>query len=193
MNKEIDDLSGSGNQRQLRQEELAEILQQTEALTPKQLKAKNKERDKIKVDLRGGGTTSVKEWNDLIVSNRYPSLPHFGYDKPYYKNIYKIKGWPENEHNQFVKRHEVAIWTIRLIYGRFPSGVIQYLRKQNPFLFAYIRKNRYYHYLNEDGQKMLDGFIDDFNRMIVGYDEWDKFEVDYCNKHNIKYQGKLDI
>lgn len=164
---------------------LGGIIESTDALTPKQLKDKNKEKEKTKFQLYGSNPISIKEIKDLKAENRQPYAPHFGYEKPFYKEIYRLNGWPESEHTKFKKREEVPIWTWRIIYGRFPDGIRQHLRKQNQFLFAYIRLDKYFQYLNKEGQEMLDKFIEDFIIMSVGYNDWDSFEKDYCEKYNI--------
>jgi len=70
-------------------------------------------------------------------------------------------------------------------------GVLQYLRIQNPILFAYIRKYKYFQFLNEEGQIELDKFIDDAMMMMMGYDDWNNFELDYCTKYKLPIQGRL--
>lgn len=190
--KEQDSLGGPGKDKETRQAELDLILQQTEALTPNQRKQKDKEKEETIIELRSGRKTSLKEVNDYLSSIKQPYQSHFGYDKPYYEYIYKLN-WPNEDYREFVKRQEVAVWTVRLIYGRFPDGVVQFLKKQNKFLFEYIRTDKYFQYLSPEAQNLLDDFISDFNRMIVGYNDWDKFEEDYCKKYKISYQNKIEF
>lgn len=174
-----------------KREQIKELFEKTDSLTPQQLKQKNKEKELQKHELQGGGSISFKDVKDILAANRQPYRTHFGYEKPFYLNIYKLNGWPEAEHRRFIKRREVPSWTMRLIYARFGKDAINHMRKNNPLLFAYIRRDKYFQYLNEDGQKQLDGFIDDFTRMMIGYNDWDKFEADYCSKYKLDRPGKL--
>lgn len=177
-----------------KQTELESILRQTEALTPQQLKEKNKKKEEEKFELQNGEFNSIKEVKDYKAAHRQPYTPHFGYNKPFYKNIYalnKVNGWIEEEHKRFAKRPEVAVWTMALIYARFGTDVLRHLRTNNPLLFAYIRKDKYFQYLTKEGQDKLDVFIDDFIRMSIGYSDWDKFEADYCAKYKLNRPQKL--
>jgi len=176
----------------LKKSESQDIFQRSDALTPEQLKRRNEEKEKTVIQLIGGDKTSIKKILDLIEDYKQPYKPHFGYEKDFYKSIYELNRWPVQEHRNFVKRKEVATWTRQLIYGRFPPGVFDYLKKKNPFLFAYIRKHKYFMYLSPEGQNELDTFINDFLQMRMGYDNWDRFEKDYCNKYGIQRQQKLD-
>jgi hypothetical protein len=165
------------------QTELDSILRETQALTPDELKEK---KENAPIEFQNGSSTSIREVNDYIEANRQPYKPHFGYDKPFYKNIYRLKGWPDKRHKDFDKPDEVALITLMMIYNQFPEGVVQHLKRQNKMLFAYIRKDKYFQFLSKEGLKQLDLFIEDFISMSIGYDEWDKFEEDYCAKNKLK-------
>ncbi|GAA4470614.1 hypothetical protein GCM10023093_32010 [Nemorincola caseinilytica] len=169
-----------------------QIFLGTEALTPEQHKERNRKKDEEIIHLTGGGTTSRKQIKDVVASIRQPYKPHFGYKSTsYYRDIYRVKGWPEEEHKVFVKRREVALITKRLIYSRFTPDVLRYLEKENPYIAYCLRKFKNFQFLNKEGQDILDDFINDFSMMIIGYSDWERFEFDYCAKYGIAYQTKI--
>src|SRR5258708_29468735 len=98
---------------------LSSIIEKADARTPQEQKDKNLENEALKIQLIGGGFTSIKEQKEIIAKFRQPYVPHFSYGKDYYKEIFRLNGWNDDEHKNFGKPREVAIWTVRLIYGRF--------------------------------------------------------------------------
>src|ERR1700733_15083100 len=119
---------------------LESIFDETEKLTQKQLEERTRAREAEPIALLGEGrSTSIKEWKEFIAANKQPYVSHFGYEKPFYKSIYRLNNWPEELHRKFVKDRKVAHWTNRLVYGRFPSDVLPYLKAKNEILFAYVR------------------------------------------------------
>lgn len=172
---------------------LESLIQGADALTLEEFNAKIEADEKIKHELIGGTSISIKDIKGLISSKKKPYEPHFGYEKPYFKNMYKLKGWPEEKHRDYVKDDEVPGINNRLIYGRFDPEVFKHLKKENPFIFAYIRKYKYFQFLSEEGQRLLDGYIYDAYSMMEEYSDWDKFEYDYCVKYNLTYQRTLSI
>lgn len=176
---------------QLEQLEQLSIIGLTDARTEQEVAEAKARWEAERILLNGGETTSIKDYTAFIASHKQKYFPHFSYDKPYYSGIYRLNKWPEEECKEFVKRPEVAEWTNRLIYGRFPDGVLSYLKKRTPVLFAYIRADKLFRYLNDEGQIMLDKFIHEMYEMMKEYDDWDKFEKDYCEKYELAYQKKL--
>jgi len=172
---------------------LESLVQQADALTIDEFNAKIEADERIKHELIGGGSISIKEVKSLIEFKKQPYQTHYGYEKPYFKNMYKLKGWPESEYKNYVKNDEVPGINNRLIYGRFDPEVFKHLKRENPFIFSYIRKYKYFQFLSEEGQRILDGYIHDAYSMMEEYTNWDKFEYDYCTKYNLTYQRTLAI
>jgi hypothetical protein len=98
------------------------IYQQTEAQTPPKKKSKSQPDEILKKYLISVGVTSIDEQNKIIADFKQPYVPHFKYDKDYYKEIFRLNAWSEDEYKKYYKPREVAIWTVRLIYGRFVSS-----------------------------------------------------------------------
>jgi hypothetical protein len=93
------------------------FVEQADALTPQKKKKKNAQDEQLKKYLTGVGVTSIDEQNKIIAQFKQPYVPHFTYDKDYYKEIFRLNFWSEDAYKNYYKPREVAIWTVRLIYG----------------------------------------------------------------------------
>ncbi len=174
---------------------LESLVQQADALTIEEFNAKIEADEKIKHELIGGGFISIKEVKDLRAAKKQPYQTHFGYEKPFFKDFYRLKGWPDEEHRNFVKRKSVPNFIMRRIYALFPQEVVEHIKKENPIIFAYIRKHKYFQYIIEDGQALLDTYIENAMNMMAEYKngDWDRFEFNYCVKNNLPVQLKLKL
>ena len=170
-----------------------QIFEGAEALTPEQQKERNKKKDAEIIHLTGGGTTSLKQIKDFRASKRQPYRPHFHKQTLFFETVHRLNGWPLDECKRFVKRKEVAGIIMRLIYNLFPPELVAHVRKENPFVFSYIRKYKYFQYITKEGQLTLDTIIENFVSMSIGYSDWDRFEFDYCTKNNLPIQLKLNV
>ena len=170
---------------------LNSILEKTKALTPQEKKDKDLEKEALKFKLTGGGSSSIKEEKDKIAQFKQPYIPYFSYSRnDFYKDTYRVKQW-DGDYKKYFKVKEMADVTTRLIYGRFNNEVLPKLKEMNPFIAYLVRKYKLFQFLNPDAQKEMVGFINDYDQMIDGYNNWDLFERDYCAKYNLPYQSKL--
>jgi hypothetical protein len=166
------------------------IFVQTEKLAKEQNENKNEEYENLKRQLLDAHPT-MDEMKRLVATFRQPYVPHFTYDKPYYKEMFRLNKWPDEEHKKYRKPREVAQWTCRLIYGRFSKEVFSELNRLNPFIAFCVRRDKFFQYLNKEGQDLLDQYIDECIMMMQSYSDWGKFEKDYCTKYRIAYQERL--
>ncbi len=167
------------------------IIGLTDAKNKQQVEEEKARRRAERILLEGGETTSIDDYEKFISSHKQPPCTHFGYEKPFFSGIFILNKWPMEKVKEYHKREEVPSWINRLIYGRFPNGVLQYLKKRTPILFAYIREDKLFRYLSEEGQEKLDDFIDDMCEMMKEYDNWYDFEKAYCEKYRLPYQPRL--
>jgi P63C domain len=166
------------------------IYEQTERLSKQQSENRNEEYEKLKRQLLTANPT-LDEVKRLVAIFKQPYIPHFTYEKPYYKEMFRLNKWPDDEHKKYHKPREVAQWTCRLIYGRFSKEVFSELQRLNPFIGFCVRRDKFFQYLNKEGQDLLDRYIDECITMMQAYDDWGKFEKDYCIKYGLYYQERL--
>jgi hypothetical protein len=170
------------------------IVEQAEARTPQKKKNKNSKDELLKKYLTSVGVTSINEQNKIISQIKQPYIPHFTYDKDYYKEIFRLNAWNEEEFKNFYKPREVAIWTVRLIYGRFMKELptlMEELRAKNKYVGFCIRRYKFFQFLTPEAQIKLDDFIEACIKMMKKYGDWESFEKDYCSKYELPYQQRL--
>ena len=173
---------------------LSLLLEQAEARTPQKKKNKNSQDELLKRYLIGVGVTSIPEQNKIIAQFKQPYVPHFTYEKDYYKEIFRLNLWGEDDYKKFYKPREVAIWTVRLIYGRFMKElptIMDELRAKNKYIGFCIRRYKFFQFLTPTAQAKLDDFIDECIKMMKLYNDWWSFEKDYCTKYELQYQRRL--
>jgi hypothetical protein len=169
------------------------IVQETEARTPKKKKNKNSQDEVLKKYLVSVGVTSIEKQQEIIAQFKQPYVPHFKYEKDYYKEIFRLNAW-DDDYKSFYKPREVAIWTVRLIYCRFMKElptIMQELRAKNKYIGFCIRRYKFFQFLTPEAQEKLDVYIDDCVKMMKKYNEWQLFEKDYCTLYALPYQSHL--
>jgi len=170
------------------------LVEQTEARTPQKKKKKNEKDEVLKKYLTSVGVTSKKKQDEIIAQFKQPYVPHFGYEKDYYKDIFRLNAWNEDEYKDFYKPREVAVWTVRLIYGRFMKElptIMDELRAKNKYIGFCVRRYKFFEFLTPDAQLKLDEYIDDCIKMMKRYSDWDSFEKAYCTEYELPYQQRL--
>jgi hypothetical protein len=173
---------------------LSFFVEQADALTPQKKKKKNPQDEQLKKYLTGVGVTSIDEQNKIIAQFKQPYVPHFTYDKDYYKEIFRLNFWSEDAYKNYYKPREVAIWTVRLIYGLFMKElptIMEELRAKNKYIGFCVRRYKFFQFLTPDAQTKLDGFIEDCIKMMKLYNDWESFEKAYCEINELPYQQRL--
>lgn len=161
---------------------------------PQKKKNKNAKDEELKKYLTSVGVTSVSDQNKIISELKQAYVPHFKYDKGYYKQIFRLNGWDEDAHTNFVKPREVAVWTVRLIYGRFMKEmptIMEELRAKNKYIGFCVRRYKFFQFLTPSAQDRLDKFIEECVDMMEKYNDWTMFEKDYCELYELPYQQRL--
>jgi hypothetical protein len=169
------------------------ITEQVEARTPPKKKRKNAKDEELKKYLISVGVTSLTDQQKIISQFKTPYIPHFTYDKDYYKEIFRLNAWSDDYKN-FYKPREVAVWTVRLIYGRFMKElptIMEQLRAKNKYIGFCIRRYKFFEFLTPEAQDKLDIFIEECIKMMKQYGKWEDFEKNYCAKYELPYQQRL--
>lgn len=87
-----------------------------------------------------------------------------------------------------------TIWTKQYIYGRFqPEMLPELLGKINPLISGHIRKYKLFQFLNDEGRRLLEGFVQDAVDLMEDptITNWYAFELAYTKKYNLLVQLKF--
>ncbi len=168
------------------------FVKQADARTPEKKKSKKSEDEVLKKYLTSIGVTG-KQQDEIISQLRQPYAPHFQYEKDYYKEIFRLNAW-DSDYKSYYKPREVAVWTVRLIYGRFMKErptIMEELRAKNKYIGYCVRRHKFFQYLTPEAQDQLDKYIDECINMMKLYGDWRAFEVAYCTTYVLPYQQPL--
>jgi hypothetical protein len=128
----------------------------------------------------------LKEIEDVIASRLQEYCVMFV--PAYYKEIFRLNNWPWDPAR---RPHIVAVWTNEIIYARFKKDVLPTLQTLNPFTELGIRNYKHFQWLNEDGHKLLEGFILDAVRVMKTSSSWYEFRMKYGKEFNLPVQIKM--
>jgi hypothetical protein len=171
------------------EQERQELLFAAEELLPKT----KTDRELEKHELRNGRIFTMKEVKDLTNNQPDDYFPMFPNANPFFKWMFKLKGWNLNP-NEFIKPPCCAIYIKQYIYGRFqPEMLPTLLSKPNPLIFGYIRQYKLFQYLNEEGRRLMQGYIEDAINVMEESKDWYDFELTYTKKYNLPVQLKCII
>lgn len=141
--------------------------------------------------LTNGQQFTIKGIEDLINNAAGEYFPMFPNTNPFFKLMFKLCGWQKLDPNQFVKPPIVATYIKKYIYGRFDRDVLPtLLAKENPLIEGYIRKYKLFQFLNEEGLILLEGYIQDANKVMEVSKDWYDFELRYTRQYNLPMQLK---
>jgi hypothetical protein len=166
------------------------IFANTESLTKKDVE---KRENKLKVII-GGRETTVGEIKDSLRLLRDNAKAYkVTFVDPYYDGLRKVTGFKKREDNPHYKPGIFAVYTIRFIYSRFLyKDFIEQLRQRNPFLAGLnLRNFKHFQFLNEDAQKMLEGYIQDMIAVLDECNTFQEFEEKYCRKYKLIWEPRL--
>lgn len=122
-----------------------------------------------------------------ILADYEPIFP-----QAYYKNIFRLNGWPLPEGNIYQKPHLVAKYTNEVIYGRFDKDVLTKLQVLNPYVGVFgKREYKHFQYLTQDGKQWVVQFINDSITLMEQCSTWIEFREKYFVQYNVPYQTEL--
>ena len=93
----------------------------------------------------------------------------------FYKEIFRLNNWPYDPTS--VKRPSViGNWTKKIVYKRFPNGVLEALEDKNPMTDKGYRKHRLHQYLTEEiGNPLLKEYVSNVIFMMKACTNMKKF------------------
>jgi hypothetical protein len=167
-------------------QERAELLFNTEAL----IKKPDADRELEKYELRNGTSFTIKDVKDLISAMAADYFPMFPNSNPFFSLVFRLNGW-KGDPKAFVKPPACALYIKKYIYARFEGDILPYLLKMdNPLVHGYVRKYKLFQFLNDEGRKMMAGYIQDAIDVMEDPDtkSWYDFELKYTRKYKLSVQ-----
>lgn len=140
----------------------------------------------LEIELIGGAIINPGQ---LVLSSPKPHRVTF--PQAYYKNIYRLNSWKVTDAKIYRKSWKVAIWTIELIYGRFTKETLPQLQQKNPYVTPGVRRFKHFQYLNENGQQMVESFIEQMIEVMETCTTWYEFREKMFENYGIPYQLKM--
>jgi len=169
------------------------ILDQTEAKVKKRFSDKELDQE---LEKRKLASTTVEDlWKIKGVDSQLlnkPSDYEAIFNQEYYQEIYRLNGW-KYEGPIAQKPWKVGKYTNEIIYYRFSSEVLPFLRILNPFVIPGIRKFKHHQYLTPGARIELSKFINQATEMMKEFDDWNAFRIEYCKRYNVPYQLKFSF
>lgn len=179
-------LSETFTKNQIKHKEWQNLIFNADALLPNLGTDKKLDFELEKIELRNGKIISLKEINNFITQR--PHDYHVMFLPGFYKEIYRLNNWEGNIHQ---RPSIVAVWTIELIYERFPKDVLPALQELNPYIDLGIRMFKHFQFLNNEGKIMLAQFINDAINEMKQHQNWYEFRKDYAQKYGFTFQLKI--
>ncbi|MBB2145751.1 hypothetical protein GM921_09655 [Pedobacter sp. LMG 31464] len=173
--------------RTLDREEQQRLLFGADALLPQ----KSFDIELEKHQLRSGLEFTIREVKDVISELAGAYYPMFPNSIPFFKLMFKLCGWDNLDANAFIKPPVVAIYIKKYIYARFAQEVLPtLLLKENPLVSGYIKKYKLFQFLNADGLRLLETYIQQAIAMMQESKDWYDFELKYTKEYNLPMQLK---
>ncbi|GAB3585615.1 P63C domain-containing protein [Hymenobacter daeguensis] len=109
----------------------------------------------------------------------------------FYEQIYRLHGWSTDPENLRKRPGIVGAWTIKLIYDRFPTGMVDELRSRNPRTLSGDLLHKYFQLLTAEGSSLLKEFIQEAIDLMKQCGSWAHFESVFARKCGKSWQTFL--
>lgn len=165
------------------------LIQEADQKVQEKFSDKSLDRHLTKIELLSGEIIDLNELN-VVSSSLHTYVPRFVND--YYVQIFRLNGWdiPENGIiNE--KPHIVGKWTKEIVYGRFNKQVLPTLEHLNPYVRIGLRRHKHHQYLNEDGLKKLNIFIEEAISLMKSMSSWYEFRIKLYEEYGVQYQTDM--
>lgn len=150
------------------------------------------EREKLKIELIGGGYTSIYEEKQKIqkILSDFPVNyePKFS---EFFSALGKLLGWTEEESANYHKPPMAAKTINEVIYARFTPDVIQHIHQKNPYIRYCIRRYKHYRFLADEGILKLEEFIYDAATVMRASSSYYEFRMKHAEKFGTVFQQVL--
>lgn len=165
------------------------LLNLPEEKVKKRFEDKQLDREYEKNLILTGGAVSIDMVKRYIQSIARPYEPM--YPITYFREIYRLLGYPVDEANKYRRRREVAIFTREAIYGSFDMGVLMSFHVLNPYT-GYIRRNyKHFQFMTDHGIAQLAVVISDAIEMMGTCTTMLEFRKKWHGKYGVPYQTDL--
>jgi hypothetical protein len=171
----------------LDKDEQSQLLFNTEALIPQRPYDVEQEIHQ----LQNGREFTIKQVKEIISEIAREYSPMFPNDKPFFKLMYKLRGWDHLNPNEFIKPPVVSTYIKKYIYARFNKEILPtLLAKDNPLVSGYVKKYKLFQFLNDDGLILLEQYIQEAINVMEGAKDWYDFELKYTQLYQLSVQLK---
>ncbi len=162
------------------------IIDLTDQRTEDKFSDRNLDKELEKHELLSGKEFSIKELRDYIRSKARPYAPMFPI--AYWREMFKLFGWPEHEASKYHKKREAAIFNIEVIYGRFDKGILMSLHVLNPYTGYMTRTYKHFQFLTDEGIQKLATVINEAITMMGQSSTYHDFREKWYKAHGVPYQ-----
>ncbi len=114
------------------------------------------------------------------------------FTQEYYQEIYRLNGW-NYKGTISQKPWKVGKYTNEIIYYRFSTEVLPFLRIMNPFIMPGVRRFKHHQFLTPGCRIELSKFISQAVEVMKKCNDWNEFRIKYCEKYNVPYQLKFSF
>ena len=172
------------------------ILFETDLLSPKEAKIRDRKKEAVIIEMIGGepfSIASIKELNKMLlkVAGDFAG-PLFV--TAFYDTFRKLTGFKKDEKYPHYNPSIFAVYTLRYVYRRFKiKNLVSELQKRNPYVTGqFIRANKHYQYFRreEDINKLI-GFINDVITWGDKCKDMTEFDEKYCKQFGLTTDGVI--
>lgn len=150
---------------------------------------KHYDRESEKHQLLNGSFISLREVQRNIQDKARPYQAMFPI--AYFREVYRLFGWPKEEADNYFRRREVAMFTRGIVYGRFDKGVLLSLHTLNPYTGFIKRNYKHFQFLTDEGIDKLTSIIEECVVTMRECNSMDEFRVAWFKKYGVSYQIPL--
>ena len=186
--------NGRGTNREkqnVQDHEIARILHLTESAVDQKSSEALIDHENEIITLISGRTTSLAEIKRYISETLRPYEVVF--PQVFYRNMLRLCGYKVPKGKIRHKPAIFAVYTVDLIYRRFPKHVLETFQVLNPFVVPGIRLNYHHQWLNDEGQALVKKYIAEAVEMMERCEDWYEFRIKYALEHNLSLQLRMNF
>jgi hypothetical protein len=166
------------------------IIRQAEDDAKEQARRKEKKDAEI-IELLGGDRITFGALSALVSPKRSPYKPLFPNTEDFWREIFRINGWHDQDPTQYAKPRIVGKWVCELIYDRYIKEVLPAVRQYNPMICNGFRLHKHFQFLTSEAKAMLIQYRDEAIALMRQCATWTEFRQKYLLKYGIGYQTSI--
>lgn len=106
----------------------------------------------------------------------------------FYDELFRLKGYKKDSKKPYIRPMIFAVYTLEVVYGRFPDGIVAYFNEVNPADETGFKIFKNHQWLNELGNEKLVTIISEAIALMKECKYWDEFKRTYAIKYGMPYQ-----